>query len=227
MDRINAIIGDLHSQANEDHLKRMEHFRIDAKNIIGVRIPKLRAMAKSIGTNHEIALGLWDSKIHEARILAAFVDDPAKVSEVQMEDWAKDFDSWDICDQCCGSLFDRTEFAYRKANEWPERDEEYIKRAGFSLMAALAVHNKRMPDSYFLKLLPIIERESDDDRNFVRKAVNWALRQIGKRNERLNKAALICAERIVKRNSKSARWIARDAIRELKSHAVQKRLGVI
>jgi 3-methyladenine DNA glycosylase AlkD len=141
-----------------------------------------------------------------------------------MEEWAGDFDSWDLCDQCCSNLFDRTKFAYGKAIEWPKREEEYVKRAGFVLMAALSVHNKEMRDAQFERFIPIIERECLDERNFVRKAVNWALRQIGKRNKRLNRLAILSAERIMLKDSNTAKWIANDALRELKSNAVQGRL---
>jgi 3-methyladenine DNA glycosylase AlkD len=146
------------------------------------------------------------------------------VTEKQMESWVKDFDSWDICDQCCSNLFDKTKFAHKKAIEWSKRREEFVKRAGFVLMATLAVHDKEAGDKEFLKFLPIIIREATDDRNFVKKAVNWALRQIGKRNSALNKIAIQTAKEIQKIDSKSAKWIASDAIRELTSEAVQKKL---
>jgi 3-methyladenine DNA glycosylase AlkD len=152
------------------------------------------------------------------------IDDPEKVTESQMEGWAKDFDSWDVCDQCCGNLFDRTRFAHKKAVQWSSRREEFVKRAGFALMAALAVHNKEMPDARFLRFLPLIKRQSVDDRNFMKKAVNWALRQVGKRNTRLNRAAIAMAKQIHELDSKAARWIAADALRELESTAVQARL---
>jgi 3-methyladenine DNA glycosylase AlkD len=152
------------------------------------------------------------------------VDEPAKVTEAQLERWARDFDSWDICDGVCSNLFDRTPFARGKAIEWSARREEYVKRAGFVLMAALAVHDKKAPDALFREFLPLIEREATDERNFVKKAVNWALRQIGKRNGALNRDAIAAAKRIRRIDSKAARWIAADALRELQSAAVQERL---
>lgn len=152
------------------------------------------------------------------------IDEPKMVTVKQMENWVKDFDSWDLCDQCCGDLFDKTEFAYQKAMEWSKRDEEFVKRAGFVLMAKLALHDKKAEDKAFLTFLPIIKRESIDDRNFVKKAVNWALRQIGKRNVDLNIAAVETAKEIQKMDSRSAKWIAADALRELTSEAVQQRL---
>ena len=174
--------------------------------------------------NHNLAQELWASGIHEARILACMIDDPEMVNEEQIERWVKDFDSWDVCDQCCSNLFDKTEFAYQKAVEWSKRNEEFVKRAGFVLMACLAVHDKKAKDKEFLRFLPIIKRESADNRNFVKKAVNWALRQIGKRNLNLNREAIEAAAEIQKMDSRSAKWIASDAIRELTSEAVQERL---
>ena len=154
------------------------------------------------------------------------IDDPKRVTEAQMESWVQDFDSWDICDQCCSNLFDKTRFAFPKAIEWSRRTEEFVKRACFVLMATLAVHAKRAKDEEFLKFLPLIKRESVDKRNFVKKAVNWALRQIGKRNLKLNKAAVQTAKDIQRLDSKSAKWISSDALRELSGSAVQKRLRV-
>jgi 3-methyladenine DNA glycosylase AlkD len=203
----------------------MSKFGIDAKDAIGVTVPEIRKIAKTVGKNHKIALELWDSKIHDARVLASMVDDPKLVTEAQMESWVKEISSWDVCDSCCGNLFDKTKFAYTKATEWSKRKEEYVKRAGFALMAYIAVHDKAASNNELAKFLPIIERESVDDRNFVKKAVNWALRQIGKRNKELNRQAISMAERIILKDSKSARWIATDALRELKSDAVQGRLN--
>jgi 3-methyladenine DNA glycosylase AlkD len=153
------------------------------------------------------------------------IDAPEKVTEAQLERWVKDFDSWDVCDQDCSNLFDQTKFAHKKAVEWSKRREEFIKRAGFVLMAALAVHDKEADNEKFLRFLRVIKREATDERNFVKKAVNWALRQIGKRNLSLNKSAIMTGKEIQKIDSKSARWIASDAIRELTSRMVQKRLG--
>jgi 3-methyladenine DNA glycosylase AlkD len=202
----------------------MARFGINPTNTYGVSIPNLRKIAKEAGRNHILAQQLWESGIHEARILAGIIDDPKTVSEEQMETWVREFDSWDVCDQCCSNLFDKTEFAHKKAFEWSKRKEEFVKRAGFVLMAALSVHDKGLEDEKFLKFLPVIKREADDERNFVKKAVNWALRQIGKRNSTLNKAALKAAKEIQAMDSKSAKWISSDALRELTSPTVQKRL---
>ena len=218
------ITSKLKSLANPEAVKGMARFGISPKNTYGVSIPNLRKMAKEIGINHDLAERLRDSKIHEARILASLISDPKMVTEEQMDNWAKDFDSWDVCDQCCGNLFDKTRFAYKKAVEWTAREEEFVKRAGFVLMATLAVHDKKAQDEDFLMFFPLMIREASDNRNFVKKAVNWALRQIGKRNLSLNKKAIETAKEIRTIESRSARWIASDAIGELKSGSVQKRL---
>jgi 3-methyladenine DNA glycosylase AlkD len=218
------IIKKLKSEANPKNVMGMARFGIRAKNILGVSIPVLRKMAKKIGRNHKLAQQLWDSGIHEARMLACFIDEKAEVTEKQMEKWVKDFDSWDICDQVCANLFDRTDFAWKKALEWTKRKEEFVKRAGFVLMATLSVHDKKANDKDFEKFFPLIKKYSIDERNFVKKAINWALRQIGKRNLNLNKKAIKLAKEIQKIDSKGARWITNNALRELISDPVQKRL---
>lgn len=219
-----SILAELRSKADPKAVEGMARFGISSKNTLGLSIPTLRAMAKKVGKDHRLALTLWKSGVHEARILAAFVDDPAMVTESQMERWVSDFDSWDVCDLCCSGLFDRTRFAYSKATEWSKREREFVKRAGYALMAALAVHDKEAPDEAFLDFFPAIESGSTDSRNFVKKAVNWALRQIGKRNSRLNMEAQKLARSIAKIDSASARWIASDALRELSSDSVKKKL---
>ena len=218
------IIQQLKSLSNPVAIAGMKRFGIQTKNTFGVSIPHLRKIAKQIGKDHPLAQRLWTSGIHEARILASMVDDPKVMTEKQMEKWVKDFGSWDVCDQCCSNLFDKTSLAYRKAVQWSERDEEFVKRAGFVLMAVLAVHDKEMSDREFVKFLPIIKREATDGRNFVKKAVNWALRQIGKRNLNLNGMAIKTAKEIQKIDSKPAKWIASDALRELTSKKIQAKL---
>jgi 3-methyladenine DNA glycosylase AlkD len=203
----------------------MACYGINPKDTLGISIPTLRQMAKQIGKNHDLAQQLWASGIHEALILATLIDRPQEVTEAQMEAWANDFDSWDVCDQCCFNLFDKTPWAYQKAKEWSGRDEEFVKRAGFALMAGLAIHDKRAGDDAFLPFLPIIQREAIDSRNFVKKAVNWALRQIGKRNANLNQLAIELAGDIQKIDSKTARWIAADALRELNDEKTQRKLN--
>jgi 3-methyladenine DNA glycosylase AlkD len=202
----------------------MARYGIKPGKVYGVSIPNLRSMAKEIGTDHDLALELWDSGIHEARILASMIADPDMTTERLADAWVKDFDSWDVCDQCCMNLFENTKFAYAKAIEWSASDKEYVKRAGFVMMARLAVSDKKAKDEKFLAFLDIIKKEACDSRNYVQKAVNWALRQIGKRNANLNRLALETAEEIQKMSPRSAKWIASDAIRELKSEEVQKRL---
>ena len=218
------ILERLKSLANPEAVAGMARYGINPQNTLGVSIPVLRKMAREIGRNHGLAQELWSTGVHEARILASMVDDPRLVTEEQMEAWAADFDSWDVCDQCCGNLFDKTEFAYRKAVEWAARDEEFVKRAGFALMAWLAFHDKRAPDEAFLEFLPVIKRESVDGRNYVKKAVNWALRHIGKRNAALNIMAIETARENPGGRLKPGRWIASDALRELTSEKVQERL---
>ncbi|HAM39372.1 MAG TPA: DNA alkylation repair protein [Elusimicrobia bacterium] len=218
------IIDELKSLKNPRNIKGMARFGIVSKNTLGISIYILRDIAKGIGKDHLLAQQLWSSGIFEAKILASMVDEPEKVTEKQMEIWVKDFDSWGICDQVCDNLFEFTKFNYKKIAEWTSRKEEFVKRAGFTIIACLAVHDKEAKNEKFIKLLATIKREAKDERNYVRKAVNWALRNIGKRNLHLNKEAIKTAIEIQKIDSKSARWIAADALRELKSAPVQKRL---
>jgi 3-methyladenine DNA glycosylase AlkD len=189
-----------------------------------VKMPELRRIAKITGKNHELAGKLWDEGYGETRILASLIDDPELVTERQMEKWVVGFDSWDVCDQCCMNLFRKTSLTCQKIFEWSTREEEFVKRAAFTLIAVLAVHNKQAKDEQFEQFFPLITRESTDDRNYVKKAVNWALRHIGKKNIHLNQKAIEIAKEIQDIDSKSARWIASDALRELKSEKVQKRL---
>jgi 3-methyladenine DNA glycosylase AlkD len=218
------IISKLKSMSNQKNVEGMARFGINPKNNLGISIYQLRPLAKKIGKNHELSLKLWNSGIHDARLLAVFIEDPKKLTEDQMELWAKDFDSWDVCDQACTSLFDNTPFAWKKIYEWSERNEEFVKRAAFTIIAGLAVHDKKSPDEKFEEFFKIIKKESTDERNYVKKAVNWALRNIGKRNLLLNKKAIKVAKEIKKINSRSAKWIANDAIRELTSSKIQKRV---
>ena len=219
------VIEQLKRASRPSSLPGMKRFGIHVEHALGVSIPDLRKLAKKTGKNHALAQELWATGIHEARILAAMIDDPGKVTAKQVDRWVRDFDSWDLCDQCCMNLFDKTSFAYRKALTWSRRKEEFVKRAGFALMACLAVHDKQAPNEPFEKFLVAIERESYDDRNFVMKAVNWALRQIGKRNRQLNQSAVKKAREIQRFESKAAKWIAGDAIRELTNPRISRTLG--
>ncbi|OGM18070.1 DNA alkylation repair protein [Candidatus Woesebacteria bacterium RIFCSPHIGHO2_01_FULL_37_10] len=211
------VIKKLKSLKNPKNVEGMARFGINPKNTLGISIYTLRPLSKEIGKNHFLALKLWKSGIHEARILAGYIDDPVKVTEKQMDEWVADFDSWDVCDQVISSLFDKTILAYKKAFEWSKRKEEFEKRAGFVMMAALSVHDKDAPDEKLLKFFPVIKREATDERNFVKKAVNWALRQIGKRSINLREQSKKLAQDLIKTypNSKSAKWIANDALKEL------------
>ena len=202
----------------------MARFGIRAKKVFGVSKPKLDELAKKIGKNHGLGMALWTTGIHDAKLLGVLISQPEKVDAKQMDRWVGDFDNWDVCDGTCCHLFVFAAPAWKKALEWTRRKKEFEKRAGFALAAFLAVHDKLAADTSYKKFLKVIEREAWDDRNFVRKAVNWALRNIGKRNLRLNRAAIASAERIRRQNTRAARWIAADALRELRSEAVQKRL---
>jgi 3-methyladenine DNA glycosylase AlkD len=209
------VIDTLRSLANPANVAGMARYGISPVGTLGVSLPALRKMAKAIGRRHDLADELWRSAIHEARILAGLIGDPGKVTNDQMERWVLDIDSWDVCDQLCSNLFSRTVLACEKAVTWSGRPETFVKRAGFVLMACLAVHDKQADDDLFAEFLPLIIREAGDDRNFVKKAVNWALRQIGKRNLVLNRLSVETARAIQKMAAKSARWIAADALREL------------
>lgn len=209
------IIANLQQQANAQATEAMARFGITPAHALGISIPILRKMAKEIGRNHLLAAELWASGIHEARILASMIDEAQLVSPEQMDDWVSNFDTWDVCDQVCGNLFDQTPYAYQKAVEWCQQEPEFVRRAGFVMMAELAVHDKQAPDEAFLPFFPLIQHYATDSRNFVKKAVNWALRQIGKRNSHLRTLALTCADEILQMDSKTARWVAKDAIKEL------------
>lgn len=202
----------------------MARFGIKTDRAFGISIAELKPLVRTYRRQHTLAAELWASGWHEARLLAALIDDPKQVTDAQMEAWAADFDSWDLVDQCCNKLFDKTPEAYAKALAWSARPETFVKRAGFVLMATIAVHDKQATDETIAAFLPVIEREAADDRNFVKKAVNWALRQIGKRNPALNRLAIDTAKRIQQQDSKAARWVASDALRELTSDATQYRL---
>lgn len=218
-----SIIKELKSLSNSVNVAGMARFGISSNKTFGVSIPEVRRIAKEAGKNHKLALALWKSGYHEARIMASLIDEPEKVTPEQMDRWANDFDSWDVCDQCCSNLFDKTPYAYKKIKEWSSSKKEFVKRAAFALLAVMTVHDKKAGDDVFVKYFPFIKRESTDERNFVRKAVNWALRSIGKRNESLRKKALKHSKEIQKIDSKTAKWIASDAIRELENRSIINR----
>lgn len=215
----------LKSKKNPRNIAGMARFGISPKNTLGVPMPYLRWLGRKIRTDHQLALKLWRSRFHEARILASLVGDPQLLTRAQAESWVKQIDSWDVCDQTCLNLLDKTPYAWKLAREWTRRKETFVKRAGFALMAVLAVHDKTATDSKFKGLFPLLLAGSRDERNFVRKAVNWAVRQIGKRNRVLNKAAITLSRRISHLGNPAARWIAADAIRELENPEIRGRLG--
>lgn len=214
----------LREKARADQLDGMARYGIVTENRLGVSVPDMRRLAKELGKDHGLALQLWKTGVQEARIMAALIDDAHAVNEEQMEEWVKDFNSWDVCDQVCMNLFDKTPHAWKKVRDWSVREEEFVRRAAFSLIACLAWHDKKADDKMFVDLLPVIQDAATDERNYVKKAVNWALRHIGKRNLSLNREALQTARLIQKIESRAARWIASDAIRELEGEAVQRRL---
>ena len=223
--QLKDVIAELRSISDPEAAAGMARYGIKADRALGVSIPKLQALAKNIGKNHRLAGELWSCGIHEARILACMIDDPQQVTADRLERLVNEFDSWDLCDQCCNRLFSKTPFARQKALAWANRPEEFVKRAGFVLMAVLAVHDKKAADKQFDPFFERIKKEAIDGRNFVKKAVNWALRQIGKRNMSLNRKAIAVAEEIQQFESKTARWVASDALRELRSEKIQKRLS--
>ena len=221
-----SVLRELRRMADPRVRDKMQHFGADVPSAHGISTPKLHALARQIGRNHRLAEELWASGLHEARILAALIGEADKVTAKQMNRRVKDFNAWDVVDATCCYLYAFAAPAWRKVEEWSRRKKEFEKRAAFSLIAYLAYKDKQSPDVRFEKCLRIIEREAWDERNFVRKAVNWALRGIGKRNLHLNRAAIQAAEKIRKQDTKAARWIAADALRELRSEGVQARLSV-
>jgi 3-methyladenine DNA glycosylase AlkD len=223
--RAGEVLERLRAQGSPESREGMARYGIRTDRAFGVSLYVLRDIAKELGTDHELAIALWETGNHEARILAGIIDDPAEVTEGQLDRWVAGFDSWDVCDQCCSNLFDRTPFAYAKAFEWADDGREFVRRSGFVMMAALAVHDKEAGDEAFEQFFPVIVLYSGDDRNFVRKAVNWALRNIGKRNLALNRRAIEVAREVQATGARSARWIAADALRELQGEKVQQRLA--
>jgi 3-methyladenine DNA glycosylase AlkD len=218
------IINEIKINGRHESLVSMANYGIITDKAFGVSIPFLRKLAKQIGKNHMLSQNLWSSGFHEVRILASMVDEPNKVSKAQMNAWANDFNSWDLCDQCCNNLFVYSDFAYTQAVKWHINKMEYVKRAGFVLMASMAVHKKDLLNVNFVELLQLIKDQAADERNFVKKAVNWALRQIGKRNSELNRIAINIAQELLQFDSKAAKWIGRNALNELTSVKIQSRL---
>lgn len=226
MASVKDVLEKLKARAEPENVKGMARYGMTAQGRLGVSVPDMRKIAKEVGKDHQLSLELWQTGIAEARIVAAMLADPQELTEAQMEDLVVDINSWDVCDQVCMNLFEKTPLAWKKILDWSEREEEFVKRTAFALIACLAWHDKAADDESFVQVLPVIKRGATDERNYVKKAVNWALRNIGKRNQNLNQAAIETAREIQGIDSKSARWISSHAIRELESEAVQRRLGV-
>jgi len=216
---LDEILARLNALADPRNVEGQQRFGIRAAGQLGVSMPQVRALAKGRQRSHALALELWATNIHEARILASLVDEPQALTREQMEAWVADFDSWDVCDQVCMNLFGPHPLGMEMALAWPHRSEEFVRRAGFVLMAVQVVHRKDLPDAAFEPYFPLMLQYATDERNFVRKAVNWALRQIGKRNPALRERAIATARQMLEIDSGSARWIAHDALRELEKPA--------
>jgi 3-methyladenine DNA glycosylase AlkD len=218
------ILMKLKAKARPDQLAGMARYGLRIENRLGVQIPELRKLAKETGKNHQLAMELWQSGIAEARILAAMVAEPEKLTEQQMDSMVNDIDSWDIGDQTCMNLFEKTPLAWRKITEWSQRNEEFVKRTAYGLIACIAWHDKKAEDQKLVALFPVIAHGAQDQRKSIQKAVSWALRNIGKRNPNLNQQAITLAQKIRETNTKPAKWVSSDVIRELTSEPVQKRL---
>lgn len=214
----------LKERAKPEKIQGMANFGLTPDSRLGVSVPDMRAIAKQVGKNHDVALELWESGYPEAQIVASMIAEPAQLTEVQMETWVIDLNSWDTCDQVCMNLFEKSPLVMEKIFDWSNREEEFVKRAAYALIACLAWHDKQMDNEEFTNLFPIISNGSTDDRNYVKKAVSWALRNIGKRNLDLNQAAIKLAQDVRQIDSRAARWIASDVLRELQSEQVHQRL---
>ena len=224
MVNVDEILEMLKAEANPEQLAGMARYGMTTDKRLGVKIPEVRRIAKATGKDQQISLKLWGTGIADARILASMIGVANEVSGQQMDAWAADFDSWDVCDQVCMNLFEKTPLAWEKIPEWSRRQEEFVKRGGYALLACLAWHDKKATDERFIALLPVILEGADDPRNYVKKAVSWALRNIGKRNSRLRQAALDVAQQLADMDSKIAHWISADTIRDLNSIATRRRL---
>ncbi len=224
MHTVDSVLSALRQHARADQLEGMARYGMAVEGRLGVNIPVLRKLAKELGRHHALALNLWESGIAEARILAAMIDDPAQLTEAQMEAWVQDFNSWDVCDQVCLNLFDKTPLAWDKVRQWAARPEEFVKRAAFTLIACLAWHDKQASDEQFIELVPLILEGAKDERNYVKKAVSWALRQLGKRNIRLNQIAIQTAQEMATADEKSVRWVAHDVLKDLTRQSILQKL---
>lgn len=222
--QLEEVLALLEEEANPEYKEKITRFAINPKESYGIRLPVLRKIAKTIGTNHELALELWNYGNHDTKILATLIDDYTLVTPKQFDKWTYSFTTWDECDQACLNLLCKVDCVDEKIRQYSQADEEFVKRCAFSLIAVLAVHEKQAADDYFIDFFPLIIKASDDDRNFVKKAVNWAIRQIGKRNINLNREAIELSYRIMETNTKSGKWISKNAIKELESSKVREKL---
>jgi 3-methyladenine DNA glycosylase AlkD len=221
--RREEVLARLKSMSDPSQAASAARFGVSAGNRMGIRVPDLRRLAKELGKDHRMALELWETGVPEARMLASMIGEPRELTAAQMDSWVEGFDAWDVCDQACMNLFARSPLAWQKVRDWAERPEEYVKRAAFALLACLAWHDRSSPDEQFIEFLPLIQAGASDNRHFVKKAVSWALRNIGKRNQRLQVEALQFARKMEDADSAVARWIGRDAVRDLTSEAAQRR----
>lgn len=224
VENVEKVIASLKRLATRATLHGMARYGIPSHNAFGVPVGKIKQLGKQLGRNHELAAALWETGWYEARMLTSFVDDPARVTPAQMDRWAKDFDSWAICDTLCFHLFDRTPHAFAKVEQWSNRKPEFVKRAAFALLASLALHDKAIGDEPFAKCLPLIEKAATDERNFVKKGVSWALRGVGRRSPSLHIAAVDLAQRLAASQDPTPRWLGRDVLRDITRPAVMRRL---
>lgn len=223
-DRVTELLSWLRRRGTKRNRDGMARYGIVAPKVFGVSMATMKPLAKRLGRDHDLALALWETGWYEARILTSFIDEPHRVTAAQMNRWVRDFDNWAVCDSVCFHLFDKSPFAWKKIEQWSTRREEFVKRASFALLASMALHDRTAPDLLFVRSLESIERESTDERNFVKKGVSWALRGIGARNIALNRQALTLAERLAASEDRTARWVGRDALRDLTRTSVQQRL---
>lgn len=214
---VDDVITELERLSSKKYRAGMARFGIPSDNALGVPVGQIQKLGKSIGRDHDLATKLWATGVYEARLLCAFIDDPKCVTPTQMDAWAKDLDNWAVCDTLCFHLFDRTPHAFRKIEQWSKKKHEFVKRAGFALLASIGVHDKETGDAPFAKCLPLIEKGAFDDRNYVKKGVSWALRVVGRRSTSLHAASVVIAKRLSQSDDKAARWVGRDALRELTS----------
>ena len=223
--KVRAILARLERLGSRRNREGMARYGLVSKQVFGISVGTLRWMAKQLGTDHDLAIALWRTGWYEARMLAVFVDDAARVTPAQMDRWCRDFDNWGICDTTCFALFDRTPHAFSKIRRWAPRQQEFVRRASFALLASVALHDKHAQDRKFVACFPLIARAASDERNFVKKGVSWALRSVGSRNIALHRQAIVLARKLAASRTTSARWIGNDALRDLERPLVARRVA--